>query len=214
MPLPLRQLPQPRDMKTEGGYMVISILLALAFFSVALAAGAQVWHTAVQRSKEAELLFIGDEFKHAIESYYGATPGPMKQLPRSLDALLLDTRYPGVRRHLRRIYVDPMTGKAEWGLVQSPAGIKGVYSLSEREPFNKRVQHGVTQPVKQVGGAANPGTTNPGAPNASAIAAQSAAGDTPPPAAHYSDWKFIADLDVPAVPAPAPVSTPRLRTVP
>jgi hypothetical protein len=49
--------------------------------------------------------------------------------------LLEDRRYPTVRRHLRRLYVDPITGQQEWGLVKAPeGGIMGIYSLSDREP--------------------------------------------------------------------------------
>jgi hypothetical protein len=40
-------------------------------------------------------------------------------------------------RHLRRIYADPMSGKAQWGIVEVPGGggIMGVYSLSEEKPI-------------------------------------------------------------------------------
>jgi hypothetical protein len=39
-------------------------------------------------------------------------------------------------RHLRRIFVDPMTRRAEWGLLRQPdGGIRGVYSLSTGRPF-------------------------------------------------------------------------------
>jgi hypothetical protein len=42
-----------------------------------------------------------------------------------------------VRRHLRKIYVDPMTGTAEWGVVKTNNAVVGVYSLSEDEPLKK-----------------------------------------------------------------------------
>jgi hypothetical protein len=53
-----------------------------------------------------------------------------------LKELLRDPRLPGVRRHLRKIYVDPMTGKAEWGIVYlgEKAGVLAVYSLSNAKP--------------------------------------------------------------------------------
>jgi type II secretory pathway pseudopilin PulG len=57
--------------------------------------------------------------------------------PGSLEELLKDERFPGVRRHLRKIFVDPMTGKAEWGLVQVAGRIVGVHSLSTAVPIKQ-----------------------------------------------------------------------------
>ena len=62
-----------RPSPAEYGFTLIAVLLALALFTSGIAAAATVWHTAVQRSKEADLVFIGGEFKRAIESYYFAT---------------------------------------------------------------------------------------------------------------------------------------------
>jgi hypothetical protein len=91
---------------------------------------------ASQREKEKELLFVGKEFRNAIASYAKATPGPVPRYPVKLEDMLNDNRYPGVKRHLRRIYRDPMTGKTEWGLIPAPGGgIQGVYSLSTDKPL-------------------------------------------------------------------------------
>ena len=60
----------------------------------------------------------------------------MKRFPQKLEELLEDKRHPMPRRHLRRIYPDPVTGKREWGLIEAPqGGIMGVYSLSEAQPI-------------------------------------------------------------------------------
>jgi hypothetical protein len=68
--------------------------------------------------------------------YYYRTPGAAHELPASLEELLEDPRYPGTQRYLRRIYRDPVTGSAEWGLVMTPGGrIMGVHSLSDRQPI-------------------------------------------------------------------------------
>jgi hypothetical protein len=46
--------------------------------------------------------------------------------------MLKDPRYPNTRRYLRKIYIDPITGANDWGLLKNPNGsIYGVYSLSE-----------------------------------------------------------------------------------
>jgi len=93
----------------------------------------EVWHTAAVRERETELLHVGNEYRKAIERYYLAGP---RQYPRSLADLLKDNRQPGTVRHLRRIYVDPITGKDDWGLVKAAdGGIAGVHSLSQDAPL-------------------------------------------------------------------------------
>jgi len=86
---------------------------------------------------EETLLAIGIEFRNALASYANATPVGQNRRPKSIDDLLRDPRYPQVRRHLRQRYVDPLTGRAEWGLVQAPdgTGIAGIYSLAKGTPI-------------------------------------------------------------------------------
>jgi type II secretory pathway pseudopilin PulG len=123
--------------RRQRGFTYIALVLAIALHGAVMAAVGSVWHTAQKRERERELLFIGDQFRSAIRAYAQSGPGTRGQLPRTLDDLLLDPRFPGTRRHLRKIFVDPMTWKAEWGLVTTPDGraILGVYSLSEEAPL-------------------------------------------------------------------------------
>lgn len=95
----------------------------------------QVWSTALQREKEKELLFIGHQFRKAIGQYYQKSPGTDKKYPSALNDLLKDERQAATLRHLRKIYRDPMTGKAEWALVIVNGGITGVYSKSLEPPL-------------------------------------------------------------------------------
>lgn len=119
-----------------GGFTYIGLLFFIALMGAALVAVAQVWHIQVKRDKEAQLLFVGNQFRRAISLYYERAPGGLRQYPKQLDDLLQDPRYPNVQRHLRKLYIDPMTGKAEWGLVRTPDGsILGIYSLSEDAPL-------------------------------------------------------------------------------
>jgi len=118
------------------GFGYIGLLILVAMMSAALAGAGEVWHTAQQREKEQELLFAGGQFRRAIAQYYASTPGKARRYPLHLEELLKDPRHPGVRRYLRKIYLDPMTGKAEWGLVTGPGGeIYGVYSRSQDAPL-------------------------------------------------------------------------------
>jgi len=114
------------------GFTYIGVLVAVVVMGLVLGAGMEIWHTANQREKERELLFVGNQFRQAIGLYYRAG----RRYPTSLDDLLKDPRQPAVRRYLRKIYRDPITGKAEWGLELGANGeIVGVHSLSEEHPI-------------------------------------------------------------------------------
>lgn len=124
--------------KIQSGFTYLTMLFAVAVMSAGLAATGVVWTTASQREKEKELLFVGDQFRQAIALYHLRTPGTIKRYPEKLEDLIKDNRYLSTQRYLRKIYVDPMTGKSEWGLVAAPnGGIMGVYSLSNAQPIKK-----------------------------------------------------------------------------
>ncbi|MGH7340588.1 MAG: type II secretion system protein [Candidatus Rokuibacteriota bacterium] len=128
----------PRPSSLEAGFTYAGVLIAVALVGVSLAVTGDLWQTTVQREKERELLFVGDEFRRAITQYYESTPGTGKQFPKSLEDLVRDSRYPTTRRYLRKVYADPMTGKREWGFVKGPGdGIMGVYSLSRQSPIKR-----------------------------------------------------------------------------
>jgi type II secretory pathway pseudopilin PulG len=121
----------------QEGLTYLALLFAIAVMGVALALAGIVWHTAQQREKERELLFIGTQFRQALASYYHGSPG-IRRYPAALADLVKDPRFPNVRRHLRRVYVDPMTGRAEWGVVRNlEGGIIGIYSLSRETPIRR-----------------------------------------------------------------------------
>lgn len=122
----------------QSGVTYIGVLVLVALMGITAAVAADVWHTGQKRENERQLLFIGNQFRQAIGHYYERSPGPVKTFPRNLGDLLRDPRTPGVARHLRRIYPDPMTGSEEWGLVRGPSGeILGVFSRSEAIPLKK-----------------------------------------------------------------------------
>lgn len=121
----------------QHGFAYIALLIFIAVMSVALSAVAEVWHMALKREKEEELLFIGHQFRDALAMYYRSA-GPGARFPMSLEDLVKDPRYPNTRRYLRKLFFDPMTNRADWGVVKGPAGeILGVYSRSEDEPVKK-----------------------------------------------------------------------------
>ena len=124
--------------RRERGATYIALLIAVAIMGVWLAATANVLHLRMQRDREQELLFIGHQFRLALERYAAATVGAGRRFPTRLEDLLLDERFPQKRRYLRRIYVDPITARAEWGVIRLADGqIVGVHSLSRNEPIKK-----------------------------------------------------------------------------
>jgi len=118
----------------EAGFTYLGVLFVVMAFGLALASVAVVWRTAVQREREAELLFVGKQYRQAIASYYASG---QREFPARLEDLLLDPRFPDVRRHLRRLYRDPMTGASEWGLIKVGERIIGVYSLGTGTPLKE-----------------------------------------------------------------------------
>lgn len=149
----------------------MALLCVLAGIALMLGVAAEPIEHASQRDREEQLLFVGNQFRQAIASYYEKSPGA-KQYPRKLEELLQDNRFPKPVRHLRRIYADPMrTGTVsidardnwkDWQLVRnSQGGIVGIYSRSSLTPIRTNLDEGLMTAI------------------------------TEHPALHYSDWKFI-----------------------
>ena len=116
----------------QVGFTYLGLLVAIAILGITLATIGVVWSTQARRERETELLFVGDQLRAAIGRYY-ANGGVY---PHSIDDLLEDKRVPFVRRHLRRVYPDPMTGNSDWQLIHSPEGaIMGVSSGSQDKPI-------------------------------------------------------------------------------
>ncbi len=120
-----------------AGLVLLGVLLLLVLSGVAALVGAEVWATAVRREQEEQLLYVGEQYRRAIESYWRETPGRVKTLPGSLEVLLEDDRFPMPIRHLRRLYRDPFDAQAEWGLLKIDSGIAGVYSTSTAIPLKR-----------------------------------------------------------------------------
>jgi type II secretory pathway pseudopilin PulG len=122
--------------RRQAGFTYIAVMIAVGATGAGLAAVTELTSHAEQREKEAQLLFVGNEFRQAITAYYERTPGAVKRYPQTLEALLEDKRFPMAQRHLRRVYPDPITNQRDWGLMEAPGGgIMGVYSLSEKAPL-------------------------------------------------------------------------------
>jgi type II secretory pathway pseudopilin PulG len=121
-----------RGQARQAGFTYLGLLFAIAILGVTLATAGVVWSTQIRRDKEAELLFVGNQYRTAIGRYLMSGGA----YPLALADLLEDKRTPVPRRFLRRLYPDPMTGQADWQLITTPnGGIIGVASSSQGKPI-------------------------------------------------------------------------------
>lgn len=120
----------------QGGFTMIAVLAASFLLALASQQVVRVVSQQAQRDREAELLRIGGELARAISDYHDQSPGTVKEWPQSLEVLTNDRRFVTLRRHLRRVYDDPISRSGEWGLVMAQGGgIVGVYSRSSQRPI-------------------------------------------------------------------------------
>ena len=124
----------------QSGFTYLWLMLALAVGAAGLAALGERASTAVQREREAELMFRGQQIAAAIAAYRAATPGAAPELPAALPValpvaltdLLEDRRSLRPVHHLRQLYADPFTGQPDWILLTTEDGrIAGVRSRSD-----------------------------------------------------------------------------------
>jgi type II secretory pathway pseudopilin PulG len=102
----------------EHGFTYLLLLFALAVGAAGLATLGQSWQQAMQREREAELLFRGRAIERALARYAAGTPDGLPNLPATLAELLEDRRSGVPQRHLRRLYADPFTGRPDWLLLR------------------------------------------------------------------------------------------------
>ena len=125
-------------MRQQQGFSYMIALFLVAVLALVSVRGLENTMTAERREKERDLLVVGQAYREAIRSYYDNSPGTAKTYPPTLVALLLDERTTRLRRPLRKLYRDPITGKADWGVVQTDDGrVKGVYSMSTLRPYKR-----------------------------------------------------------------------------
>ncbi|WP_233293790.1 type II secretion system protein [Massilia antarctica] len=131
-----RRLVSPRPVRAPG-FTYLGLIILVTVIGLVGAASLKVGSLMQRAAAEEELLDIGAAFSDALRSYAAATPQGQPQQPPSLQELLKDPRFPNPRRHLRKIFVDPITGKAEWGIMYltDKQGVLGVYSLSNAQPL-------------------------------------------------------------------------------
>lgn len=130
--------PCEQGLHRQQGAVLLIVLLFVLLTTLGASSMVEMHQTQTRREKEEQLLFVGDQYRRAIASYYGVTPpGGARSLPKSVDDLLNDQRFPTPMQHLRQAYPDPMTGRVDWAFVRTVGGISAVHSQSNQEPIKK-----------------------------------------------------------------------------
>ncbi len=112
------------------GFTYLWLLFVLALGGAALAMLGVQQQTQVRRELEAELRFRGQAIAEGLARYAERTPIGSARLPQRLEDLLDDRRFPKPQRHLRQLYTDPFTGRADWVLIWGEAPLP----IDEAEP--------------------------------------------------------------------------------
>ncbi|KAA6464839.1 type II secretion system protein [Acidobacteria bacterium AB60] len=96
---------RPRN-PAEAGYMLVSVIILLAIFLIAMSVAAPRVADSIRRDREVEAMHRGKQYIRAIQLYYRK----FHAYPPNLDALVKTNEI----RFLRKKYVDPLTGKDDW----------------------------------------------------------------------------------------------------
>ena len=121
----------------QQGFTYLGLMLFIAIAGLGLGVTGTLWQKEIQREKERELLFIGEQYRQAIKSYYENTPSGIKQFPLKLEDMLKDARFPETKRHLRKLYPNPLDPAQPWSLLREQGRIIGVYADSGKVPLQK-----------------------------------------------------------------------------
>ena len=114
-----------RNCSDEAGLTLLELIIASTLLLILASAALPLVRITVVRSREGELRRELREMRNAIDRYKDMADALAFQTevgsngyPPDLDTLVKGVTIAGNRkvRFLRRIPVDPMTGKAEWGL--------------------------------------------------------------------------------------------------
>ncbi len=98
-------------MVRQKGYSLLILLFTVVALTIGLLIAVPVWNTQVQREKETELIFRGNQYVEAIRLYQLKKPG---QYPKKIEDLVKE-------RCLRKLFKDPMTKEGLWNIILLPA---------------------------------------------------------------------------------------------
>ena len=112
----------------QSGLTLVELIVAAAILALLSTMAVPLTRYRVQRDKERDLRLALREIRHAIDAYKDAadaqkfqikvgTEGYPETLEQLVEGVVMSGSADGTKiKFLRRIPIDPLTGKAEWGL--------------------------------------------------------------------------------------------------
>ncbi len=135
-----------RNKRSESGMTLFAIMAIMAVFAIALLAVAPSVVQDVQREKETEAIFRGEEVAEAIRQYVIFYRGA--KLPESMDDLLKGLPQGAHQRMILRAEaaIDPLSEDGKWRLIKADVSTLGPFARRVQN-FNGGVLPGNTSPV-------------------------------------------------------------------
>jgi general secretion pathway protein G len=122
------RVPAMRRISREAGLTMLELIIACAILMILSSAALPIARYTVIKRKERDLKYNLRQIRDAIDYYKELadegkfrTPAGSSNYPPDLETLVTGVQLGGANnthklRFLRKIPVDPMTGKADWGL--------------------------------------------------------------------------------------------------
>lgn len=164
----------------DAGYAMAALIIGIAVMAVMMTVVMPVWKQMVQREKEEELVFRGEQIAHSIGMFQRKFANAY---PPTLDVLV-------EQKFLRKKYKDPITNEDFVPLTQA----QGQASTPGGQANAGRGQPPPTTPIGRGG---NPfgGTATPGAAVGGIIGVTSKSTNTSirlyKGRSHYNEWAFV-----------------------
>jgi type II secretory pathway pseudopilin PulG len=112
MKMPTQIRPRIRSSRiraSEEGYILIAVMFMLAILMIALTLAVPIVKKEIQRDRDVETMHRGKQYVRAVKMYYKK----FGSYPPNVDALVNTNQI----RFLRKKYVDPTSGKADWKII-------------------------------------------------------------------------------------------------
>ena len=166
-PAPTRRIRRSKPIPpSEQGYVLLAAIFFMALLVLSLAIAAPSVAKSIQRDRDLETYHRGMQYRRAVQLYYRK----YHAYPPSIDALVKTQEI----RFLRKKYIDPLTGKADWKAIQF-----GQNKVPIAMGFFGQPLAGGATSIAGTGPSGGNGLSSPGTPNSGVGGSNSIFGSSP-----------------------------------